>query len=156
MGFRAELGHKSQTQELRDPESFSHARCHLPCAETAHVLELFLLKKDTVAPGTDTTTVSLHLMRAASGMAKPFLLNSRWKRWKVCFLKHWSELSHCQSSKVKIFHIICITDFQSAFFCTGPKEITLNKLTTESKMMHPGQGYKDSTAARQVVGRNAA
>lgn len=65
MGLRAELGHKSQTQELRDRESFSHARCHSPCAGTAQVLELFFLKKDTVAPGTDITTVSLHLMCAA-------------------------------------------------------------------------------------------
>jgi len=53
MDFRAELAHRSQTQELRTSEPFSHARCHSPCTETALVLELFLLKKDTEAPGTE-------------------------------------------------------------------------------------------------------
>lgn len=80
------------------------------------------------------------------------------------FLKYQSEFSHWHSSKVKLFHVICNTDLHSAgFFILGQRcwrKITSNKLAMESKTMHPGQGYKDSTAdgfaARQLVSKNAA
>lgn len=77
---------------------------------------------------------------------------------KVYFLKNQSELSYWHSSKVKLFHVISITDSHSAgFFYTG-RITTLNKIATESKTMHPGQGYDaaDGFTARQLLGRNAA
>jgi len=92
-------------------------------------------------------------------MVKPFLFRSRENRRKVYFLKKQSELSHWYSSKVKIFHVVCITGLHSAIFLQW-KKITLNKLATECKTMHCGQGHEDFTAdglaARRLSGRNAA